>query len=109
MMGRLVILSALSLNAFPMETFTLRIKRVNFEELPMLARTHSPIFHFIRHQATVPLLSKYLPLNLNTNPGLYRYEAGDVLLIVTLKNPQRGQELSAITENDVELFLVNIE
>ena len=73
-----------------------------------LAGSYGSLIHFIRHQATLALLGKYIPISNTPNPELYKYEVGNALLVVTLKNPQHGQELSAITENDVELFLVSV-
>lgn len=107
-MGRLVVLNALPLNAFDAKEFTLRVRRVGFGELPRLAGSHS-VIHFIRHQVTISLLSKYLPLDPSPNPGLYRHEPGDTLLVVVLRAPQRGQEVGNLTEGDVELYLVGIE
>ena len=108
-MGRLVILNALPLNAFNAEELTLRVRRIGFGELPRLAGSHDSVIHYIRHQATISLLSKYMPISNTPNPGLYRYEPGDTLLVVVLKAPQRGQEVSNLTEGDVELYLVSTE
>ena len=108
MMGRLVILNALPLNAFGVGEFMLRVRRVDFKELSALAGAHGSVIHYVRHRATVSLLSKYIPLNPSPNPGLYKYEVGDTLLVVVLKSPQRGQEVDTLTEGDVELFLVSL-
>ncbi|GAB6944194.1 hypothetical protein [Vulcanisaeta sp. JCM 14467] len=105
-MGRLVILNALPLNAFGAGEFMLRVRRVGFGELPALAGAHGSVIHYVRHRATVSLLSKYLPLNPSLNPD--KYEVGDTLLVVVLKSPQRGQEVDTLTEGDVELFLVSL-
>lgn len=105
---RVVFLNALPLNAFDMESFTLNVAKAELEELRKFSR-HGNIVSYIRHPATISLLRRYVA-NLPAEPasGLYRYSAGDVLVVVTLKSPQRGAEAQQVSEQDVVVHVVTV-
>jgi len=102
---RIAILNALPLNAFSsMNDFKLRVRRISLAELQNLK---GQIVHYIRHPATVELLRRYLPLQ-EPNAGLYVYQPGDVIVVVTLRQPQRGQEVVELHESDLDVYLIEV-
>jgi len=105
---RLVVLNALPVNALPPVT-TLKITKISLNELAALYKPNQiEIVHFIRHPATLSLLHKYLPLPAEPNAGLYTYVPGDVLLVATLRTPQRGAEVNNISIEDLDIRLVEV-
>ena len=66
------------------------------------------VTNYIRHPSTAKLLSEMLGLDLQPNSGLYSYEPGDSIVVVTLRRPPRGQEVQA-TINDLDIYLVTVE
>jgi hypothetical protein len=114
---RLVFLNALPINAFkspPLPPkFTLHIYNINIHVLKsviddMVKPWGIPIVNYIRHEATVKYLNERLGLSLVSNAGLYEYQRGDVLVVITLKKPERGKEVSEISDNDIEIYLVEV-
>jgi len=104
---RVVFLNALPLNAFDMESFTLNVAKAELEELRKFSR-HGNIVSYIRHPATISLLRRYVANLPEPAQGLYRYSAGDVLVVVTLKSPQRGAEAQQVSEQDVVVHVVTV-
>lgn len=114
-MSRFILLNALPLNAIPLsifEIFGTRIETDNPVEFQAFIldnlKEASEVQCYIRHPATVQLLSKILGVKLETSSSIYRWEEGDHLLVVTLKNPARGQEVKRIEIDDLELFYIYI-
>jgi len=112
--GRIVMLNALPLNALPRSHLRLDILPVNIVELghwlhKRLAEGYR-LVHFIRHEATLRALRRELgiPLPLEPNSGLYQYQNGDVLVVVTLRNPPRGQEVAQVNVSDLEIWIVTV-
>ena len=106
---RAVFLNALPLGAIGHGSFRLYVIRVSLKEVASyLEMRKLEVVHYIRHPATLGLLRKYVPLSPEPNAGLYKYSRGDVLFIVTLKNPTRGAEVAELTENDVEVYFVTV-
>jgi hypothetical protein len=108
MAGRLVLLNALPLNAFTGTRFTITVERVDIETLRTAVREAETVECYIRHNATVSMLSTVLGKQLQPSSSLYRYNDGDILYVITLKTPQRGQELTNITQDDIEIFKVAV-
>ena len=105
---RVVFLNALPLNAFgDMESFALNVARAELEELRKFSH-HGNMVNYIRHPATVSLLRRYVANLPEPAQGLYRYSAGDVLVVVTLKSPQRGAEAQQVSEQDVVVHVVTV-
>jgi hypothetical protein len=106
---RLIILNALPLNIFPRAPIRLRI--VPIDDLRTIATiaTNAQIVHFVRHPATLNLLRTLIPSLSEPNAGIYRYQDGDLLIIIVLRTPQRGQELQNVTLTDLEAWLVEVE
>ena len=106
-MARIVLLNALPLNAF--EEFTdfglwlRRLSPTDFANIVReLLRMGVEIECYVRHPATVALLSRLLGVELQPSTGLYRFDENDLgrIFIVTLQTPQRGQEQEP-TESDL--------
>jgi len=112
--GRVVFLNALPLNALPRRHVSLDVLPVNIVELghwihARLAEGYE-IVHFIRHEATLRALRREpgIPLPLEPNAGLYTYQPGDVVVVVTLRAPQRGQEVQQVSVDDLEAWIVTV-
>ena len=112
--GRIVILNALPLNAFPKTHIRLDALPVNIVDLGhwihrRLAEGYD-IVHFVRHQATIQALRRELgiPLPLEPNAGLYQYAPGDIIVVVSLRTPQRGQEVQQVNISDLEMWIVTV-
>ena len=111
---RIVVLNALPLNALPRMPLNMIVEPItNIVSLAMwlnhMARQGYEIVHFIRHPATVQLLrdlGAQIPEAPNT--GLYQYADGDVLIVVTLKSPQRGVEVQQVRPEDLEAWEVRV-
>jgi hypothetical protein len=68
------------------------------------------LIHYIRHEATLRALynTLHIPLPLEPNAGLYQYAPGDVIVVVTLRSPVRGQEVSQVRPEDLETWIVTV-
>jgi hypothetical protein len=114
--GRLVFLNALPLNAFklppPFKLITLYVHVIDVNELKgVVERAKAlkiPIISYIRHEATVKYLNERLSLNLTPSSGLYEFQKYDVIVIVTLKKPERGKEITEIKDEDLDIYLVEV-
>jgi len=82
----------------------LRVQPLNAEELARFAN----IVHYIRHSSTVAALRTVLPSLPDANSGIYRYEEGDRIIVITLRVPQRGQEV-AVRLEDLDMWLIEVE
>jgi len=102
---RVAILNALPLNAIPKDAyyFDILCKRTTIEEVADIVKHSLKVESYIRHESTVRTLNKLLNMELKPSAGLYTYEKGDILIIVTLKKPQRGQEVE-VQPDDLEYF-----
>ena len=106
---RVVFLNALPLNAIPkdIQYFDIACKRTTIEAIADIVRHSLKIENYIRHESTVRLLSKLLNIDLKPSSGLYEYKNSDVLAIITLKKPQRGQEIE-VKEEDLDYYLCTV-
>jgi len=82
-------------------------RRISLEELRELA-LNARIINFIRHQSTVQLVSSVIGKPLEPNSNNYVYSPGDVLILITLAAPQRGQELAQVKPEDLVIYLVSV-
>jgi len=112
MTGKIVFLNALPVNAFPDEPMTLFVMPVTLQQLQRFvdfAMTREGLMpiHYIRHATTLELVRKYVPqLPEQPNAGIYRWESRDVVVVITLKSPQRGAEAQQVTESDLDVRIV---
>jgi hypothetical protein len=100
---RLVLLNALPLNAIQSDFFVITCKKVPLSVVVELIKSSDNVDNYIRHESTVKLLSRLSGKELKPSSGLYKHEDFDVLEIVTLKRPIRGQEVE-VTEEDLEAY-----
>jgi len=111
---RLVFLNALPLNVLPRAHLELDVLPVsNINELAAWVQRRLQegwqLIHYIRHPATIQALRQLgIPLPETPNSGLYSYDAGDIIVVVTLRSPQRGQEVSQVSPQDLETWIVTV-
>ena len=108
MMFRLVLLNAFPINAFTYDSFTVKIEKSDFTEMKFDELRCGDIVCFIRHPATVSLINQKLGTQLQPNPGLYKHDPRDIIYIVSLKSPERGKEVTAISQSDVDIWKVEV-
>ena len=111
--GRLVLLNAFPLNAFPYfqdlevgEDITLAFRRLSLEDLKDMTKRHE-IVNYIRHPGTLQFLSNKLGIELKPSNDIYREDKRDIVVIITLKNPERGKETSNITDDDLLIYMLS--
>jgi len=111
---RLVFLNALPLNALPRAHLELDVLPVsNINELATWVQRRLAegfqLVHFIRHPATITALRSIgIPLPEQPNSGLYSYSHGDIIVVVTLRAPVRGQEQAQVSISDLEAWIVTV-
>jgi len=111
---RIVVTNALSLSMFTKQYMALYIVRTSLKSLPNFVKTvtrHTSVefTHYIRHKATLEVVRKYLPqLSPEPNTDTYTYKPGDIIIVVALKTPQRGQEVQQINEDDLDVALIEV-
>jgi len=110
---RVVLLNALPLNAVKYDNFVITVSRVTVDHMRRYLKNLRDYVQYelkcyIRHSATVDLLNKLLNIDLGTSNELYQYQDGDIIFVVTLKKPTRGAEVINLSEEDIEIFRVNI-
>jgi hypothetical protein len=67
------------------------------------------LVHYIRHPATIQALRQArIPLSEQPNSGLYSYSPSDIIVVVTLRTPARGQEHVQVNINDLESWIVTV-
>lgn len=101
------------MNAFPIAAFaadkptTFSFVPIKLEELAELVKRPriTEVVSYIRHQGTIKLLSKLLGLELQPSSGLYKYSPEDLVVIIVLKKPVRGQEVEPSPE-DLAVYMV---
>lgn len=108
---RVVVLNAMPLNALPPQHLRLEVLPITPKEfvnwVQRRLREGYKLVHYIRHASTVQALRQAgVPLSENPEAGLYRYQEGDLLAVVTLKNPTRGQEQASVTLDDLAVWVV---
>jgi hypothetical protein len=111
--GRAVVLNALPPNALPRRHLQLDMIPVSISDLATWVQRRLQegwqLIHFIRHPATIQALrAAGVPLPEQPNAGLYTYQSGDVLVIVTLRSPPRGQEVQQVNVSDLEFWIVTV-
>jgi len=103
---RIVLVGGVAPSMFTGNEYTMYYKRISLDELRELAKD-ADVVNYVRHESTVKLLSQVLNRNMQPNPGLYTWQEDDILVIVGLKKPIRGQELEVKPE-DLDLVLVRV-
>jgi hypothetical protein len=104
---RLVIVNGFSPSMLNNRSFVVRFKRINnVEEVRNIQAQE--IINFVRHPATVQVLSQILGQQLVPSNATYTYQEGDTIILVTLGTPQRGQEVTAIKLEDLVIYEVSV-
>jgi len=111
--GRIVILNALPLNALPRSHLELDVLPVSLQDLARWVQRRLQegwqLVHYIRHPATIVALRQLgIPLSEQPNSGLYSYDAGDIIVVVSLRSPVRGQEQQHVNISDLEAWVVTV-
>jgi hypothetical protein len=108
------VLNALPLNSLPKAHLQLDVLPVvNIYELAQWVQRRLQegfqLIHYIRHVATIQALrSVGISLSEQPNAGLYTYQPGDIIAVVSLKNPVRGQEVLQVSPQDLEAWIVAV-
>jgi len=106
---RCVLLNALPLNSFPdeFEEFSIVVRKISIDYMKRYLETYChEVVSFIRHEATVKVLSEVLETEIKQSSELYRYHSLDSIFVVTLRNPVRGQEKKDIKAEDLYIFRI---
>ena len=113
-MKRIVLLNALPLSAIPYERFAIQVNRLSpdafeYSILQDIDKGYQ-IISFIRHKATVDLLSEMLGIKIETSNELYKYQESDLIYVITLKPEKvvRGQEIADLKPDDLMYYYVAI-
>jgi hypothetical protein len=111
--GRIIFLNALPLNALPRRHVQLDILPVAITELAQWVQRRVAegyeVVHFIRHPATIQTLrAAGITLSEQPNAGLYQYAPNDIIVVVSLRTPQRGQEQTQVSISDLEAWIVTL-
>jgi len=111
--GRVVLLNALPLNALPRAHLELDVLPASLQELAQWVQRRLQegyaLIHYIRHPATIAALGAAgIPIGDQPNSGLYQYQPGDLLAIVSLRSPQRGQEQTQVSLQDLQAWIVTV-
>jgi len=107
MRQRIVLVGGLAPSMFSnFNEITIWYKRITVEELIELAKD-AEVINFVRHESTVKLLSSILNRDLTPNAGLYQWQQGDVLIVIGLRKPIRGQEVE-VKADDLDIVLCKI-
>ena len=109
--GRVIFLNALPLNSLPRRHIQVDILPVSLQELVQWVQRRVQegytVEHYIRHPATIAALRAVgIPLSEQPNALLYQYVHGDIIVVVTLRAPQRGQEVQQVRPEDLEVWIV---
>jgi hypothetical protein len=85
---------------------TVRFRRLSIEELRSLL-SEGEIISYIRHVSTAQILQELVNRQIQPNNGIYTYKSGDVVIMVVLNVPARGQEVVPKPE-DLSFYLVEV-
>jgi hypothetical protein len=111
--GQIVFLNALPLSIFPRSIINISIIPVSLRDLAeWTARRVKQgyiVVHYIRHAGTVAVLRALgIPLDERPNADIYRYQRGDLLVVVSLRTPPRGQDVVNVSPQDLDAWVVSI-
>jgi len=109
----MVFLNAMPLNSLPRRHLQLDILPISLNELVQWVQRRVAegwqLIHFIRHPATIAALrAAGIPLSEQPSSGLYQYAHGDIIVVVTLRSPTRGQEQQQVNVSDLEFWIVTV-
>jgi hypothetical protein len=103
---RIVLLNAFPVNAIQYELFTASFKLLTLDEFVRELVNHvvskRTVVNYIRHESTLKLITNKLgnvKIDLKPSNELYRYSEDDIIYIISLKKPIRGQEVEVKEED----------
>jgi len=107
---RIILLNAFPLNAFDIDIFTAIFEKTTVHEIKNTINIYSnfEIKNYIRHKGTVDLLKKVLGVEIQLSSDLYKFDRKDIIFIITLKTPVRGQEIEHVKEDDLSIYKVSV-
>jgi len=104
---RMILLNAFPISAFRANRLVVEFRRITLQELRNLSNDNE-IINYIRHPATVNIISQALGRQLEPNSGIYSYSQGDIVVIVVLNQSQRGQEVQQVQPEDLLLYQLTV-
>jgi hypothetical protein len=104
---RVVLLNGLPLSIIPYRQFTLEVSRIDVNQLAEMIASSTEVRNYIRHPATVDVLNALLKTNLRPSAENYAYNESDTIVVITVKNVVRGQEMNVKPE-DLDMFVVRV-
>ncbi len=106
--NRKVVVNAFSISMlqYPAEA-VVRFRRLSIEEVRELLQGNN-VENYIRHQGTIQALQS-AGIQLGAPNNVYIYRPGDVIIMIVLASPQRGQEVTAPRLEDLMFYLVSVE
>jgi hypothetical protein len=104
---RVILLNSLPLNSLPRRPLRLRIQPIPVDEIGRYIQGRQ-VIHYIRHQSTLNVLSRIVHISPQPNSGLYAFQEGDRLIVISLRAPVRGAE-QTVDINDLESWVVDVE
>ena len=111
-MGRIVFLNAFSLSMVESDDYAVCIERrepiLLKSYVAHLLRAGYDVDCFIRHESTLNAINDFFGLSLAPSSSLYKYKNGDILIVTTLKQPQRGKEVNVASIDDLDFYLIRI-
>jgi hypothetical protein len=90
------------------ERMVVEFRRLTPQQLRELTESAVDVISYIRHPATANLVSNIVGRVLEPNNSNYIYRDGDIVVIVTLVAPQRGQEATSVREEDIVIYQATI-
>jgi len=111
--GRIVFLNALPLNAMPRRHVQLDVIPVSMNDLVQWVQRRLQegyeVIHYVHHMGTIAALKAAgIPLSEQPNSGLYAYRPNDIIVVASLRNPPRGQEVQQVSPQDLETWIVTV-
>ncbi len=104
---RVILLNGLPLSIIPYSKFTLEVNRIDVDQLAEIIASSTEVKNYIRHTATVDVLNILLKTSLKPSAENYAYKEGDTIVVITVKNVIRGQEMTVKPE-DLDIFVVRV-
>jgi len=107
MSKKLVLLNGFPLNIIgDLEEATIYVRKVTIEELKEKIKKYDVIENYIRHPATVQFLSRELGIDLKPCDKVFVDDKKSTIIMIGLKNPQRGKEVTDVTADDLLIYML---
>jgi len=117
-MERVILLFTFPVNAFEKAFFnkcmTVEFNKLEPEEfaqyLKFYAQKKAEIQNYIKYTEIVMLINKLAGLELQPNDDIYKYNAGDVVFVVTMKKKIifKKETIEEVSEDDLNFYKVTV-